>query len=142
MPVEGEALADVQTAHDFEADAVDQTQVSPIGDEQGLDSAFVIASRRPLESHGFEDLTHELAHGRNAEASLKHRACLEDHIVAGQHWQALFRRSLPVNDGIAVPVFILVKQGDEERRIDEDAHSDAAAANSSSCVCERSLRPE
>ena len=34
MLVEGEALADFQTAHDFEAHAVDKTQVAPIGHEQ------------------------------------------------------------------------------------------------------------
>ena len=61
--VKGEALADVQTAHDFEAHAVDQAQASPIGDEQSLDSALMIVPRHPFESHWCEDLTHESAHG-------------------------------------------------------------------------------
>ena len=115
MLVKGEALADVQTAHDFEAHAVDQTRASTIGDEQSLDSAIMVVPRHPLKGDGIEDLTHESAHREDADVPLQHRARLHDNVVAGHHGQALFRHPPPANHGVDVHVVAVFEQDDEER---------------------------
>ena len=40
MPVEGEALAHVEATHHLEACAVDEAQLTTLGDEQSLDRAM------------------------------------------------------------------------------------------------------
>ena len=53
---------------------------------------------------------------------------------AGHHRQALLNHPSPANHRIHVHFVTVVEQGDEERSVGKDAHSDDAAANSSSCV--------
>jgi 3-deoxy-D-manno-octulosonic-acid transferase len=91
------------------------TQASTIGDEQSLDSAIVVVPRHPLKGDGLEDLTHERSHRRNAKASLQHRAGLKDHVVAGEHGEALSLGPAPEEKGVRVLGVILVEQRDEKR---------------------------
>lgn len=74
--------------------------------------------------------------------SLSHCHGLEDDVVGGDQSFGIDDASLPCVPAGAVLGVLTVKEHDQRRHVDEDAHSAAASAKYSSCHLETSPLPE
>lgn len=123
MPIDRKRDLDPATAHQREADVVDEADRAPAGSQDRGHCCSMCLGIDPLDRHDRKQGVVQRDHRGQAEAPLHERQRLDEHVVVGDELRVLVQDTLKRPGDPRMRGVVAVQQREERRSVDEDRYA-------------------